>query len=157
MNEHHDQTPMEPPQGREAIADPPRTHVLIVDDQDVSRTVCASYCDLFDHTSETAASGAEAVTAIKRSRFDVVVLNVHMPDMSGLAAVRAIRGLPAPAGSTPIIGLAAPGRADEAQRWLAAGVSGVVAKPVTAARLFAAIRSVIHAPPGGARSWAPAT
>jgi len=157
MSEHHDRTPIEPRADRETSLEPPRTRVLIVDDHDVSRTVCVSYCDLFDHTSETAASGAEAVTAVKRGRFDVVVLNVHMQGMSGLAAVRAIRGLPAPAGSTPIIGLAAPGRADEAQRWLAAGVSGVVAKPVTAARLFAAIRSVIQPPGGGARSWAPAT
>jgi CheY-like chemotaxis protein len=156
MNEHHDHTPIEPKAGREAASEPPRTRVLIVDDHDVSRTVCVSYCDLFDHTSETAASGPEAVSAVKRGGFDVVVLNVHMPEMGALAAVRAIRGLPGPAGSTPIIGLAAPGRADEAQRWLAAGVSGLVAKPVTASRLFAAIRSVIEPPGGGARSWAPA-
>ena len=39
---------------------------------------------------------------------------------------------------------------------VAAGVSGVLAKPVTAARLFSAIQSVMATPPGGARSWAPA-
>lgn len=130
--------------------------MLIVDDHDLSRAVCVSFCDLFDHTSETARSASEAVAALRHGRFDVVVMNVHMPDMGGLDALRAIRGLPAPAASTPIIGLAAPGRGDEAQRWLAAGVSGVVAKPVTASRLFAAIRSVMGPPNPGPRSWAPA-
>lgn len=137
-------------------ADLPRTHVLIVDDQPASRAVCAGLCDLFDHVSETAVSAAEAVAALRRGRFDVVVMNVHMQGVNGLDALAAIRSLPAPAAQTPIIGLAAATRADEAQRWLAAGVAGLLAKPVTAARLFSAIQSVIAAPPAGARSWAPA-
>jgi CheY-like chemotaxis protein len=132
-----------------------RAHVLIVDDHDASRAICADYCDLFDHTAETVRSRAEAVEALQRARFDVVVMSVHMEGASSLEAVQAIRGLPAPAAHTPIIGLAAPGRADEAQRWLAAGVAGVVAKPVTAKRLFAAIRSVTEPAPPTARSWAP--
>ncbi|HUZ13967.1 MAG TPA: response regulator [Caulobacteraceae bacterium] len=137
-------------------ASAPRAHVLIVDDHAMSRVVCAEYCDLFDHTSETARSGDEAVAALRRGRFDVVVMNVHMQDARGVAAVRAIRDLPSPAAQTPIIGLAAPGRADEAQRWLAAGVAGLIERPVTAARLFAAIRSVVGPAPLGPRSWAPA-
>ena len=134
----------------------PRTHVLIVDDQASSRAICMSYCDLFDHTSETVGSAAEALAALSREHFDVVVMNVHMQGDNGLEALDAIHHLPAPAAETPIIGLAAATRADEAQRWLAAGVSGVLAKPVTAARLFSAIQSVMATPPGGARSWAPA-
>ena len=140
--------------GRKPAATAPRAHVLIVDDEPMSRAVCESYCDLFDHTSQSAGTGAEAVAAIRNGRFDVVVLNVHMPDMGALEAVRAIRELPSPAAATPIIGLAAPGRS-EAQRWLAAGVSGLVERPVTASRLFAAIRSVMEPPRAGPRSWAP--
>jgi CheY-like chemotaxis protein len=141
--------------GKGADIELPRPHVLIVDDQDASRVVCASYCDLFDHTSETAKSRTEAIEALGRRRFDVVVMNVHMAD-AGLDALNAIRSLPAPAASTPIIGLAAPGRTDEAQRWLAAGLSAVVSKPVTAARLFSAIKSTVPPPAAGSRSWAPA-
>ena len=159
MSEHRDERRHEPhlAQMDDAGAlSAPRTHVLIVDDEAVNRTLCAGYCDLFDHVSETAESGAEALSAVKSGRFDVVVLNVHMPDLSALEAVRAIRQLPAPAAATPIIGLAAPGRAHEAQRWLAAGVTGLVERPVTASRFFAAIRSVLDSESPGPRSWAPA-
>jgi CheY-like chemotaxis protein len=134
----------------------PRAHVLIVDDHAASRAICADYCDLFDHTAEAVRSRAEAVEALQRTHFDVVVMSVHMEGACSLEAVQAIRGLPAPAAHTPIIGLAAPGRADEAQRWLAAGVAGVVAKPVTAKRLFAAISSVVTPASSTTRSWAPA-
>ncbi len=134
-----------------------RTHVLIVDDHAPSRLICAGFCDLFDHTSETARNAAEAVAAMKRCRFDVVVMNVHLPDMTGLETLTAIREISAPAASTPVIGLAPANRADEAQRWLAAGMRGLVAKPITASRLFAAIQSAMEPPEPGARSWAPAS
>jgi len=136
-------------------AEPSRPHVLIIDDHDASRTVCANYCDLFDHTSETARSGDEALEALNRRRFDLVVMSVELAGAAALDALQAIRSLPHPAAATPVIGLAAPDR-DEAQRWLAAGLSSVIAKPVTAARLFAAMQSALTPPPASPRSWAPA-
>jgi CheY-like chemotaxis protein len=134
----------------------PRAQVLIIDDHDASRRVCADYCDLFDHASTAVRSQAEAVAALSCKRFDVVLLNVHMDGVGGLEIVRAIRALPSPAATLPIIGLTPPGRDDGAQRWVAAGLSGVVAKPVTAARLFAAIKSALTPDQPSARSWAPA-
>lgn len=133
----------------------PRPHVLIVDDHEPSRRICADYCDLFDHTSESVASGAEAVSALRRAAFDVVVLNVHMAASGGLETLRAIRALPGRASQAPVIGLTAIGRGDEAQRWLSAGFAGVLPKPVTAARLFAALSAATESEPEQARSWAP--
>jgi CheY-like chemotaxis protein len=83
-------------------------------------------------------------------------MNLHMQACDGLAAMRAIRALPGAASGTPIIGLTAVGRGEEAQRWLAAGLAGVLAKPITAARLFAALTAAFEAPDDHARSWAPA-
>lgn len=149
------QRPQPRPEGRAAESEPPRTRVLIVDDHALSRQVCADYCDLFDHVSETADGGEAALAALRRGRFSAVVVNVHMDAEAGLATLQAIRALPGPAGSVPIIGLTAAGREDEAQRWLGAGLAGVIAKPVTAARLFAALSTVAGRQADRARSWAP--
>jgi CheY-like chemotaxis protein len=137
------------PAGRSAtFATEPRTRVLIVDDDRAARRLCAGYCDLFDFTCAVAPSAAEAHAALGREHFDVVVMNVHMDD-DGLDAVRALPRL-------PVIGLTSLGRADEAQRWLAAGLSGVLAKPITAAKLFAALTAATTPDTDLSRSWAPA-
>jgi CheY-like chemotaxis protein len=138
------------------FVEPARSHVLIVDDHAPSRRICAGYCDLFDHTSEMVAGGAEALAALRRERFHVVVMNVHMAESGGLDTLRAIRALPAPAGDIPVIGLTAVGRHGEAQRWLGAGLADVLPKPLTAAKLFAALSVVAADDAGEDRSWAPA-
>jgi CheY-like chemotaxis protein len=141
--------------GRAQRADPAKSRVLILDDQRDSRLVCRAYCDLFDHPSQSVASLDEALTALRRGWFDVVVMSVHMARWGGIAAMRAIRALPAPAGALPLIGLAELGRADEAQRWRAAGFAAVVGKPVSAARFHAALRIAREDETGARRSWAP--
>jgi CheY-like chemotaxis protein len=128
---------------------PPRTHVLIIDDDGPSRALCADYCDLFDHTSEGAASAAEAVAALGRAPFGVVLLNLQMK--TAPVTVQAIRVLPGRAGLTPIIGLAG---ADQAG-WRFRGLAAVLAKPVTAAQLFAALGATLASVADEPRSWAP--
>jgi CheY-like chemotaxis protein len=137
--------------GAAPLADLPRTRVLIVDDETAGRRLCASYCDLFDFNWAVARSAPEAAAALRRERFDVVVMNVHMDD-GGPADLAALRALDP---GRPMIGLTALGRRDEAQRWLAAGLTGVLAKPVTAAKLFAALNAAVAAPDDRSRSWAP--
>ena len=132
-----------------------RAHVLILDDHAPSREVCAGYCDLFDHTSESVGAAGEAVTALRRSAFGVVVLSVHSGAWDALEVIPAIRALPGPAGRTPIIGLTGAGREAEAQRWLATGLAAVLPKPVTAARLFAALGAALDDGDPEPRSWAP--
>jgi CheY-like chemotaxis protein len=96
-----------------------RTHVLILDDHAPSRDLCAGYCDLFDHTSQSVEAAGEAVSALRLQGFGVVVINVHAARWDALEVIPAIRALPGAAGRTPIIGLTAIGRGHEAQRWLA--------------------------------------
>jgi CheY-like chemotaxis protein len=134
------------------LADQPRTHVLIVDDDRAGRCLCISYCDLFDFTFSVASSAPEAAAALRRERFDAVLMNVHMED-GGPADLAALRALDPTA---PMIGVTALGRGDEAQRWLAAGMAEVLAKPVTAAKLYAALTAVVVDEPEQPRSWAPA-
>lgn len=136
--------------------EPRRQHILIIDDQAPSRRLCAGYCDLFGHTSETVGGGGEAIDALRRARFDAVVMNVHMAEAGALDVLRAIHALPSPANDTPVIGMTALGRGEEAQRWLGAGFAGVLAKPITAARLYTALCMVTEGQADVARSWAPA-
>jgi len=140
------------PERAAPLADQPRTHVLIVDDDSTGRCLCISYCDLFDFTCAVARSAPEAAAALRRERFDAVLMNVHMED-GGPADLAALRALDPTA---PIIGLTALGRSDEAQRWLAAGMADVLAKPVTAAKLYAALTAAVADEPEQPRSWAPA-
>ena len=137
-----------------AASESAKPNVLIVDDEPATRRICADYCDLFDHASCAVKSAGEAVTALRRERFDVVVLSVHMA--GALEAVRAIRALPAPAAEAPIIGLTAVGKGEEAQRWMAAGLAAVLPKPITARRLFQALTAATDSAGLGDRSWAPA-
>ena len=133
----------------------PRAHVLIVDDEPVNHVICSAYCDLFDDTSEGVRTGAEAIAAVKSGRFDVVLMNIHLEDMSGLEAICDLRSLSSPAAETPVIGVTEMSRPGQAQWCLAAGYSGVLAKPITAARLFEAITSALNPTPSEPRSWAP--
>jgi CheY-like chemotaxis protein len=146
----------EPAAGSDKTVEPHRQHILIVDDHPPSRRLCAGYCDLFDHTSETVGGGGEALDALRRERLHAVVMNVHMAEAGALEVLNAIRALPSPVNETPVIGLTAVGRGEEAQRWLGAGFSGVLAKPITAARLYTALCMVTEGQADVARSWAPA-
>jgi CheY-like chemotaxis protein len=137
-------------------AGPPRAHVLILDDHAPSRAICAGYCDLFDHTSESVGVAREAVAALRRAAFGAVVINVHAEGWDALELIPAIRALPGPAGRTPLIGVTAIGRGHEAQRWLATGLAAVLPKPVTAAQLFAALGAALDGAGAEPRSWAPA-
>ena len=137
-------------------AAPPRAHVLILDDHAPSRAICAGYCDLFDHTSESVGVAREAVAALRRARFGAVVINLHADGWDALELIPAIRALPGPAGRTPLIGVTGIGRGHEAQRWLAAGLASVLPKPVTAAQLFAALGAALDRAGLEPRSWAPA-
>lgn len=134
----------------------PRAHVLILDDHAPSRDLCADYCDLFDHTSERHVAARDAVTALRSAPFGAVVMNLHADAWDAVEVIPAIRALPGAAGRTPIIGLTGVGRSPEAQRWLAAGLAAVLPKPITAARLFAALTAALDEHPDEPRSWAPA-
>jgi CheY-like chemotaxis protein len=132
-----------------------RPHILIADDRSANRAICSAYCDLFDFGAETVCDGQEALEAARRTRFDVILMDIDMPRMNGIEAARAIRALPGPAGDTPIIGVTALVRPEDETRHLANGFWSVVAKPFSASRLFAAINDALWAVGPESRSWAP--
>ena len=114
-------------------------HVLVVDDNATNRMVAEALCEMFDCTSETAEDGEEAVEAARRGRFDLILMDIKMPRMDGIAATQAIRALGGPAGEVPIVALTANVDPDDARTYLAAGMCCVVEKPIKPDRLLQAI------------------
>src|SRR5204862_3543861 len=97
------------------------------------------------------ANGREAVEAVTRERYDLVLMDIQMPEMDGFEATQRIRALPQ-GGTLPIIALTAHALSGERERCLARGMTGYLAKPFKAHELFAAVEG--H---GGARASQPGT
>jgi CheY-like chemotaxis protein/HPt (histidine-containing phosphotransfer) domain-containing protein len=95
------------------------------------------------HRIDAVADGAEAVRAAKSIPYDLVLMDVMMPEMDGLTATRLIRSETGQVGRTPIIGLTANAEHSKEAVCKEAGMDGFVSKPVTADRLAAAIAAVV--------------
>jgi signal transduction histidine kinase/CheY-like chemotaxis protein len=108
-------------------------HVLLVEDLDINRELCAGMLHAMGHTVEIACDGAEAVQAFAGAQrpFDLVLMDVNMPVMDGLEATRRIRGMGGAGASTPIVALTASALPEEVARCLQAGMDGHLSKPIT--------------------------
>ena len=132
------ETPVQEPQPAERSA-----HILVVDDNATNRMVAQALCEMCDCTSESANDGAEAVEAARAGRYDLILMDIKMPVMDGVAATRAIRALGGPAGLVPIIALTANAEPEDAEGYLAAGMNGVVEKPMKPEHLLAALQAAL--------------
>lgn len=118
-------------------------HILIVDDNATNRMVAEALCEMFDCTSEQVADGVEAVEAARTGRFDLILMDIKMPRMDGVAATRAIRELPGPAGAAPIVALTANAGPEDVAVYLAAGMQDVVEKPIKPERLAVVLSALL--------------
>jgi signal transduction histidine kinase/CheY-like chemotaxis protein len=134
------------------IAAPRSARVLLVDDHPMNRELGHALLTLAGCDVSTANDGAEALAAAGLGGFDLILMDVHMPGMDGLAAARAIRALPGPQASVPIIALSADALPEQIARCRAAGMNDHVAKPIRREELLAAVgRALISAQDDPAR------
>jgi len=117
-----------------AVPLPPRC-VLVVDDDPINRAVIAGQLERRGHTVEQAASGADAVRLAEGGRIDLILLDLRMPGMDGIATARAIRALPGVAGTVPLALLTAGPPALGDGDWRAAGLGACLVKPVPVAEI----------------------
>ena len=109
--------------------------VLVAEDNDVNRKVALAMLRRYGYQADVAANGAEALAAVKRQRYDLVLMDIQMPEMDGLEATRAIIAL-GPAVPRPrIVGLSANAMTEDVQAALQAGMDDYLAKPITPAGL----------------------
>ncbi|QUD85985.1 ATP-binding protein [Phenylobacterium montanum] len=104
--------------------------ILVVDDVAVNRELVSALLSPFDATLSEAANGAEAVEAASRSGFDLILMDLQMPVMDGLAATRAIRASSSLNADTPILAVSANVMAPQVEACRAAGMNDHVAKPI---------------------------
>jgi CheY-like chemotaxis protein len=122
-------------------------HILVVDDNATNRMVAEALCEMFDCTSEQVADGVEAVEAAANGHFDLILMDIRMPRMDGIAATRAIRALPGPVSQIPIVALTANADPADVRAYLEAGMNDVVEKPIKADRLLTVLDRVLSGAP----------
>lgn len=113
--------------------------VLLVDDHHVNRELGCALLTLGGHEAVTAEDGAMAVSLLRDQDFDLVLMDVHMPVMDGLAATHAIRAMEGAKARVPILALSADVMPEQVARCLAAGMDGHLAKPIVRDDLLAAV------------------
>jgi len=127
--------------------------VLVVDDIAMNREIAGAFLETAGHTVVCAEGGAEAVAAVAASLYDVVVMDIRMPEMDGLEATRLIRALPLPKGAVPIVAMTAHAFADQVVECRQAGMNGHVTKPFTPDALTEAVAKAAAARPGACGSF----
>jgi two-component system, sensor histidine kinase and response regulator len=109
-------------------------HVLLVEDNFVNQKVAVRFLERLGCSVEVANNGAEGVAAFQRQPFDIVLMDLQMPVMDGMAATRKMRQLET-LGHVPIIALTANAMSGDRERCEAAGMDGYLTKPMEVDRL----------------------
>jgi CheY-like chemotaxis protein len=131
----------------EAAAEPaeaeaaPQIHarVLVVDDAPMNRELILALLSQFPLEMREAADGAEAVAMAQAEPFDLILMDLQMPGMDGIAAADAIRGGTGPNRDTPIIAVSASVQPADVEACRRAGMNDHVPKPISAAEFLAKV------------------
>ena len=124
-----------------------RLSVLLAEDNAVNSHLATVLLGKAGHDVRLVTTGRAAIEAVANGHYDVVLMDVQMPDIDGLLATAAIRlDEKRTTGHVPIIALTAHAMADDRRRCLEAGADGYLAKPFSAAQLHAAIEEVRRLP-----------
>ena len=113
--------------------------VLLVEDNEVNQEFVTEALRRVGHTVVVAGNGTEALDLLGTEEFDVIFMDVQMPDIDGFEVTRRFRDA---GGTTPIVALTAHTGRDDRDRCLAAGMNDVLTKPVYGKQLAAAIRTM---------------
>jgi CheY-like chemotaxis protein len=119
--------------------------ILVVEDNAVNQIVATQLLDKLGHISATASNGREALTALAAESFDLVLMDIQMPEMDGVEAAQLVRGREGTdGGHLPIIAMTANAIPGDRERYLESGMDGYVAKPIRTNELAQAIEAALR-------------
>ena len=118
-----------------------RLKILVVEDNYVNQLLATRTLQKMGHRTEIACNGVEAIKAVEAMPFDLILMDVNMPVMSGIEATKLIRRMQGDRGQIPIIALTANAMKGDKERFLAAGMSDYVSKPLDRGKLIAAVNN----------------
>lgn len=119
---------------------PPGLRVLVADDDALNLRVAARLLRDLGHGGALVTDGAKALAALPRQAFDLVLLDIHMPELDGHATLRAIREGERSGERVPVVMMSGDGGADTQQAFHAAGADGFLVKPLSVPALTEVLR-----------------
>jgi CheY-like chemotaxis protein len=102
----------------------------VVDDNAINRRVARSFLEQYGHTIEEAENGLKALEKLQSTPFDLVLMDIHMPELDGQRAFDQLRRGIGPNASVPVIALTADSMRGDREKYMARGFSGYVSKPI---------------------------
>ena len=128
---------------REIVKDDAPLRILLAEDNVINRALATGLLGKRGHSLTHAANGREAVAAAASAEFDLIFMDVQMPEMDGFEATRRIREMEATNGHrTPIVAMTAHAMAGDRERCLAAGMDDYISKPLEKAALLALLARI---------------
>jgi PAS domain S-box-containing protein len=136
---------IQPPEELPSPRPTKKLNILIADDNLVNLRLARSLLAKQGHSSVAVGSGREAMAVLEQQNFDLILMDVQMPDMDGFETTKAIRAQERISQKhLPIVAMTAHAMIGDRERCLAAGMDSYVTKPVDAAKLFTAIADAFH-------------
>ncbi|RIJ15046.1 response regulator [Henriciella mobilis] len=117
--------------------------VLVVDDNHINLRVARSFLNSYDLKITEASNGAEALEHLNDGAFDIVLMDVHMPGLDGIEALKRLRMSANPNRFVPVIALTADSMEGDRERYLNMGFDGYVSKPIDERGLISAMGQVL--------------
>ena len=117
-----------------------KARILVVDDLDTNREIVEAYLDERGYQVDTVGSAIDALQMLGRETYDLILMDVQMPVMDGVAATKRIRALPRQIRNVPIVAMTGSVLPHQVKSFLDAGMNDHVGKPIERARLHNTVR-----------------
>jgi len=141
-----ERAPLAEPQAATPGYDRPRK-ILVAEDNQINQLLVVTLLEEAGYLVDVAEDGLEALAAIQRGNYDLVLMDAQMPNMDGLQATRAIRDLADDRRRVPIIALTANAMAGDREHYIAAGMDDYLSKPLDAAVMLSMVQAWVAGVP----------